>query len=558
MLMKRKLNGISSLWIALFLYRTVLNPLLLQTFFSPDEYYQSLQVAYHHVFNTSAPLTWEWTIDGPIRGYLHVLPFMILYWLLRLSSLDQLYPAMLVLAPKMLQGCIQFIADVYLYKLCTLLFPYKLRRSGHSVALYALLCQTANWFTFYCGARTFGNSMETTVSVVGLYYYYLYSYNGNQIHSLWKRWWPWLFFAGLGVVVRPTNALFWVPVAVHALLKNINMKRNDGKRILWKNILDILVIGILPIVLFWIIISIAIDSVFYGRIVFVMWNFIKFNVIENRAHAYGVQPWHWYFSQGLPVMLLTMLPLVIGSLWYARRNGRQGDLPYPVLPLVLIAFLCGTYSLFAHKEFRFIFPILPLCMMYCGHGLAHLQRIWEQRGNMFKLTIVFILLTNVAAIGYFCLVHLRAPIDVMQLLHKRTLANNETLSAQSIQFWMPCHHVPGNSHMHNSKVNLHMLDCSPDFSGDKNHIDEADRFFSDPGQFIRENVHSIPPPDYVVMYERLALENDDVRDYLIRNHYARIARLFHCHFPEILDRRMSTHVLIYQRSPPDQIQVEMK
>lgn len=238
------------LWIALLLYRTVLNPLLLQTFFSPDEYYQSLQVAYHHVFNSGAPLTWEWTIDGPIRGYLHVLPFMILYWLLRWSSLDQMYPAILVLAPKMLQGCIQFIADVYLYRLCTLLFPYKLLKSGNSVALYALLCQIANWFTFYCGARTFGNSMETTVSVVGLYYYYLYN-NGSQIHHFWKRWWPWLFFAGLGVVARPTNALFWVPVAIHALLKNVciggNGERNDGKRIL-KNIMNILVVGILPIV----------------------------------------------------------------------------------------------------------------------------------------------------------------------------------------------------------------------------------------------------------------------------------------------------------------------
>lgn len=249
-------------------------------------------------------------------------------------------------------------------------------------------------------------------------------------------------------------------------------------------------------------------------------------------------------------MLLTMLPLMIISLWYARKNGRQDGLPYPLLPLVLVVFLCGTYSLFAHKEFRFIFPILPLCMMYCGHGLAHLQRIWEQRRNMFKFTVVFILLTNLAAIGYFCLVHLRAPIDVMQVLREKTLlASNST---QSIHFWMPCHHVPGNSHIHGRPVALRMLDCSPDFSGDKNHIDEADRFFSDPGQFIRGNVHSIPPPDYVVMYERLVLENDHVRDYLHRNHFTRIARLFHCHFPEILDRRMSTHVLIYQHTPPDQ------
>ena len=66
----------------------VCNTVLLQTFFSPDEYWQALEPAHVAVFGYGA-LTWEWT--AMIRSFIHPLIYAIPYQLLRLFSLDHTF-----------------------------------------------------------------------------------------------------------------------------------------------------------------------------------------------------------------------------------------------------------------------------------------------------------------------------------------------------------------------------------------------------------------------------------------------------------------------------------
>ena len=54
-------------------------------------------------------------------------------------------------------------------------------------------------------------------------------------------------------------------------------------------------------------------------------------------------------------------------------------------PLLLVAFVVSVYSAIPHKEFRFIYPILPLCMIYAGHGLWFIQQ--KGRARLFKLLV---------------------------------------------------------------------------------------------------------------------------------------------------------------------------
>ncbi len=58
-----------------------------RTFFQPDEYFQSLEVA-HHVAFGYGQLTWEWLSPNPIRGAFYPLLNLPVYWLLRLLGLD--------------------------------------------------------------------------------------------------------------------------------------------------------------------------------------------------------------------------------------------------------------------------------------------------------------------------------------------------------------------------------------------------------------------------------------------------------------------------------------
>ena len=72
-------------------------------------------------------------------------------------------------------------------------------------------------------------------------------------------------------------------------------------------------------------------------------------------------PWHWYLSTLLGYwggLGAVMLPLcLIGA---AR-------IPQPFVAALLIA---ATYSIFGHKEFRFVYPAILLAIIVSGVGLA--------------------------------------------------------------------------------------------------------------------------------------------------------------------------------------------
>lgn len=61
--------------------------LLTRTFFQPDEYFQSLEVAHHIVFGYGH-LTWEWLAPQPIRSVLYPALNVPIYWALKVTGLD--------------------------------------------------------------------------------------------------------------------------------------------------------------------------------------------------------------------------------------------------------------------------------------------------------------------------------------------------------------------------------------------------------------------------------------------------------------------------------------
>lgn len=68
----------------------VANALVSRTFFQPDEYWQSLEVAHRLVFGYGYQ-TWEWRAQdgsGGIRSPLFPFVFVPVYWLLKLTGLD--------------------------------------------------------------------------------------------------------------------------------------------------------------------------------------------------------------------------------------------------------------------------------------------------------------------------------------------------------------------------------------------------------------------------------------------------------------------------------------
>ena len=107
----------------------------------------------------------------------------------------------------------------------------------------------------------------------------------------------------------------------------------------------------------------AVDGPTWGYPFESLWRNIAANLYYGVQAEYGVFPWYWYLSTVLEYWTglagaMGVLCL-IGALW----------LPQPFVAAQLIAV---TYSLFGHKELRFIYPALLLAVIISGVGLAQL------------------------------------------------------------------------------------------------------------------------------------------------------------------------------------------
>jgi phosphatidylinositol glycan class B len=254
-----------------------------------------------------------------------------------------------------------------------------------------------------------------------------------------------------------------------------------------------------------------------GEWTFVPFNFVKFNLVEQISHFYGQHPWHWYLSQGFPVVTGTFLPFTIyGSYLLLSKNGPNKE----TLLIQLGAFLLAAYSCLGHKEFRFIYPILPLSLILAAHALSTLNDK-RRNGSMrlkafYSLSLAFLLVTNLFAGIYLTVYHQRGVVDVMEAI--RNAANKDRI--REVVFLMPCHSTPFYSHVHHN-ISMKFLTCEPpigytlfifflsinlhcDRVTDRdNYVDEADLFYQDPALFLRSKLGSEYNPSHIVFFDNL-------------------------------------------------------
>lgn len=485
----------------------IANSLLIQTYFNPDEHWQALEVAHRIVFGYGH-LTWEWRKG--IRSYFHPLVFAVLYKVLALFGLDT--PWFMAHAPRLLQALFSAVGDLYFYKLSNAIF-------GNFVAKWALFSQLANWFMFFCFNRTLSNSLETVLTLVGLYYWPCMRASPSKVPLVLRKWG--LAIAALACAIRPTSAITWVYVG----LLELAVTRDRLKFL----VLEAVPIGALVLGL-----SCLLDRLMYGSWVIVPLNFLKFNFLSSGGDYYGTHKWHWYFSQGFTVMLFTFLPFSIAGSIKSKCWKLSG----------LIAWVLIVYSIQGHKEFRFVLPMLPIALMFSGYSLSVMAKSDSdsrrkgspnshmKRPSKVGFAIFFLLATNIPMALYMSLVHQRGTEDVMIYLSKE--AQNEKV--KGILFLMPCHATPYYSTLHYD-LPMRILDCSP--SEEKGIPDESDHFMMDPVSFVTLMTNG-SLPSHVVLFDS---EEKLLRDFLISHSFTEIRRFFHAHFK--VDRDLQASVVVY-------------
>ena len=290
---------------------------LVQSYFVPDEYWQSLEIAHLKVFGYGYK-TWEWSKG--IRSYCYPSLVALTYLLLKILNLDTVY--LLVTLPRVLQALLSSAGDYFLYIFAKRVF-------GNHRAFYAFILQLSSWFIFYNGSRTLTNTTEMSLVIVGIgiYNWHIFQktdesreFTGHSGLSLICG----LSFCGLSCVVRPTASLIWLPVTLFEVFHDFIHKRS----------VDLIRTGVITGLLM-LFVSTLVDSIFYGKLILVHWNFFCFNVLQGMSSFYGSHPWHWYFTQGLPVVLFTNLPLVVFAVF--KSEVKRNELALWCLTLLYIA-----------------------------------------------------------------------------------------------------------------------------------------------------------------------------------------------------------------------------
>ncbi|TIB89557.1 Alg9-like mannosyltransferase [Wallemia mellicola] len=253
------------------------------------------------------------------------------------------------------------------------------------------------------------------------------------------------------VAVRPTNALVWIPFALQLIYRRtvefktfVFLSASIGLASLWQT---------------------------------------KANILNSISHFYGTNSVFYYFIQGWPLLLNT-------SAIYAIKGFIQARTPNEKCLQYTIIFVTLVYSLLAHKEWRFIQPLLPFAMVLAASKM-HITR-----------KIVILLSLGILPALYLMTTHMRGQVEVMEWL-----SASDNIS--SVGFYMPCHSTPWQSHLHRPDISLYSLQCPP--IG----YNEEDAFYASPQVFMKGKQME----DIVVVFEALFLDFPDSLEYLGKKYH---------------------------------------
>jgi alpha-1,6-mannosyltransferase len=122
--------------------------------------------------------------------------------------------------------------------------------------------------------------------------------------------------------------------------------------------------------------TIPLDSFFWQSfLLWPEWTGFYYNTIQGHSADWGVSPWHFYFFNALPRLLLNpatyLLCIPVAVLNTATRQ-RSLDLLIPLLTFIVL------YSFLPHKEWRFILYAIPGLTAVSAAGASW---IWTRRSK---------------------------------------------------------------------------------------------------------------------------------------------------------------------------------
>jgi len=316
--------------------------------YHPDQHFQLIEFSSAQLHK---PFGYVWEFDAHIRPSLQVYLF----------SGYRIFCGWLGLRDPFLQMTVlQVIFGLSLFVLFNSLALWYLREGDRRILYWVLFILNFSWWIPY--TRTlFSSEMLSSLLFFGAVFWY-------ALKSGQSRW----------LVPLLTGFLF--ALSFYARFQTAFAILGFG---CWMLFFERRYHTLLPMVAGFIIgtaLNIELDHGFYHQWIFTPYTYYKVNIVEGKAAGFGTSPFIVYFTELMGIAFAP--PISILLLYFGFRAAILKKLSNP-LSLAVLFFIVG-HCIVAHKEDRFLFPVLSVLPIFIGWGLPDLIRWYQTRKEGFR------------------------------------------------------------------------------------------------------------------------------------------------------------------------------
>ncbi|KAE8351917.1 Alg9-like mannosyltransferase family-domain-containing protein [Aspergillus coremiiformis] len=271
--------------------------------------------------------------------------------------------------------------------LSLLSFAFGLRRAfGKTPAIWYLLYQASQFHVLYYASRTLSNMFAFGLSTLAMRYLLQeHSQPANAKVYTNRCRLSLCLLTIAGIIFRSELALF---LATHTIFLFLTGRIGVRHEIIPAGLVGLL-IGLGSTVL--------VDSFFWQE--YPLWPELSafiFNVVHGQASAWGTHPWHFYFTNAIPRLLLNPLVYLVGLPFALLQPSTRSAAAYLLIPS--LAFI-AIYSIQPHKEWRFILYTIPPLTAASALGASY---IWTHRSKSLCYRVLSLGMVLSTLASFFC------------------------------------------------------------------------------------------------------------------------------------------------------------
>ncbi|KKK23627.1 hypothetical protein ARAM_005621 [Aspergillus rambellii] len=254
------------------------------------------------------------------------------------------------------------------------------RTAGKTAAVWYLLFQASQFHVIYYASRTLSNMFAFSISTLALRALLPEPVSPATYRKRGKA--ALYLLTTAGIIFRAELALFLgINTIFLFVLRRIRIQR------------EIIPAGVLGLAV-GLAFTVSVDSFFWQQ--FPLWPELaafKFNVIAGQASAWGTHPWHFYFTNAIPRLLLNPLTYLAGIPLALTQPATRRTAAFILLPSLLYVL---AYSAQPHKEWRFIIYTIPPLTAASSLGASY---IWthQTKSPFYRLLALLMLGSTLAS-----------------------------------------------------------------------------------------------------------------------------------------------------------------